>query len=327
MSFHDVIAIGGSTGSLAVLQQIFTDLPSDLPAAVLIVRHVAEAGDGLAAILAKAGRLPVKTAEDGEVIVPGRAYVAPPGRHLIVQEGAVCLGCGPRENMARPAVDPLMRSAALTYGPRVIGVILTGMLDDGAAGLAAIKRCGGITVVQDPPSAEAADMPVSALSATEVDYRFPANKLGRALALLAMEPTPPPLSGETNDIAWEVAIARGRPSNTSELARIARPVALSCPSCSGVLSQIADPSVLRFRCQIGHAYSAEALNSAQDEAVSEALGVALRVLEERHTLLSKMAGDARDRGRNLISQQFEERAAEYRTQADFIRKAFLGDVE
>ena len=120
MSFHDVIAIGGSTGSLAVLQQIFTDLPSDLPAAVLIVRHVAEAGDGLAAILAKAGRLPVKTAEDGEVIEPGRAYVAPPSRHLIVEEGAVRLGCGPRENMARPAVDPLMRSAALAYGPRAV---------------------------------------------------------------------------------------------------------------------------------------------------------------------------------------------------------------
>ncbi len=326
MSNRDIIAIGGSAGSLAVLRQIFADLPSDLPAAVFIVRHVAEGSDNLAAILAKAGPLAVKTAEDGDLIEPRRAYVAPSSHHLLVEKGVIRLGRGPRENMARPSADPLMRSAALAYGPRAIGVVLTGMLYDGAAGLATIKRCGGLTIVQDPVGAEAADMPNNALSLTDIDYRFPADRLGQALSRLVLEEAPPPPGPVPADVAWEVAIARGRPGNTAELAQFAKPVALSCPACSGVLSQVADPDVLRFRCQIGHAYSTGALDSAQAEAVEEALGVALRILEERHTLLMKMAENARRRGQNLSSQTFEKRAGEYRAQADAIRKAVLGDL-
>jgi two-component system chemotaxis response regulator CheB len=204
VSTHDIIVIGGSTGALDVLRQIFTDLPANLPAAIFVVRHVAsDGGDMLADILDAAGPLAVKTAVEGDVIENGHAYTAPAGRHLLVDNGIIRLGLGPRENMVRPAVDPLFRSAALSYGPRAIGVVLSGVLDDGAAGLAAVKRCGGLTVVQDPADAEADDMPLNALDACNVDYRAPAGKLAQVLTQLTNEPAPPatPVPG---DIALEV---------------------------------------------------------------------------------------------------------------------------
>jgi two-component system, chemotaxis family, protein-glutamate methylesterase/glutaminase len=323
VSTHDIIAIGGSTGALDALKRLFADLPADLPAAVFVVRHIASDGlDMLADLLNAAGPLTVKMAAEGDVIAHGHAYIAPAGHHLLVDNGVIRLGRGPRENMARPAVDPLFRSAAVSYGPRVIGVVLTGLLDDGASGLAAIKRCGGLTVVQDPADAEADSMPLSALSACDVDYRAPIGKMAQLLAQLAKEPAPPalPLPG---DIALEVRIAAGRPSTTEEIAQFARPVALSCPACSGVLSQIAEPSRLRFRCQIGHAYTADALDKEQEAAVAEAIGVAFRVLEERHTLLVKMAADAKRRQQKLSADQYEERAADYRQKADMLRKAAI----
>jgi two-component system chemotaxis response regulator CheB len=319
VSTHDIIVIGGSTGALNALRHLFAAFPADLPAAVFVVRHIASGGaDMLADILDAAGPLAVKIAAEGDAVHNGHAYIAPAGSHLLLDNGVVRLGTGPRENMARPAIDPLFRSAALNYGPRAIGVVLTGLLDDGAAGLAAIKRCGGITLVQDPADAEASSMPLSALDACDVDYRAPIATMAATLAELARQPALP-MFRIPRDIALEVQIARGRYSTTEDIAEIATPVALSCPSCSGVLSQIVDPSRLRFRCQIGHAYTADALDKEQEAAVAEAMVVALRVLEERHTLLVKMAADARGRQRILSARQFEERAADYRQQADMIR--------
>ena len=164
MSTRDIISIGGSTGALDALKRIFANLPADLPAAVFVVMHIAsDGGDMLADILDAAGPMAVKLAAEGDIIENGRAYVAPAGRHLLVDKGTIRLGQGPRENMVRPAVDPLFRSAAVSYGPRVIAVVLSGMLDDGAAGLAAVKRCGGLTIVQDPADAQADEMPLNAL--------------------------------------------------------------------------------------------------------------------------------------------------------------------
>lgn len=326
MSTRDIIAIGGSTGALDALKRIFADLPARLPAAVFVVMHIASnGGDMLADILDAAGPMVVKTATEGDPIENGHAYVAPAGHHLLVGDGTVQLGQGPRENMVRPAVDPLFRSAALSYGPRVIAVVLSGMLDDGAAGLAAVKRCGGLTLVQDPADAQADEMPLAALDAGTVDYRAPASKLARVLAQLTKEPAPPPVP-VPGDIALEVQIAAGRPSTTEMIAQIAVPVPLSCPSCSGVLSEIAEPSRLRFRCQIGHGYTADALGKEQEAAIAEAVGVALRVLEERHTLLVKMAADAKRRRQDGSAQQYKERAADYRRQADTIRKAAMDGI-
>jgi two-component system chemotaxis response regulator CheB len=323
---HDIIAIGGSTGSFEAVKRLFADLPGDLPASLFIVKHSATGHDDLlASILGGIGPLAVRTAIDGEEIQRSTAYVAPAGRHLMLKDGHVLLGCGPRENMARPAVDALFRSAAVEYGPRVIGVVLSGLMDDGAAGLAAVRRCGGTAVVQDPIDCTASDMPMNALDACEVDYRFPAAKMAKGLIHLVDEAAATVLP-VPQDIALEVHIAAGRPCTTNTLLQIASPVPLSCPACSGVLSQIADPARLRFRRQIGHAYTADALDKAQENGVLEAIGVAIRVLEERHVLLIKMADDAERRGHRASGVQFAERAADYRDQADKLRKAIMDDL-
>jgi two-component system chemotaxis response regulator CheB len=233
MSTRDIIAMGGSTGALDALKRIFADLPANLPATVFVVMHIAsDGGNMLADILDAAGPMTVKTAAEGDIIENGRAYVAPAGRHLLVDNGTIRLGQGPRENMVRPAVDPLFRSAAVNYGPRVIAVVLSGMLDDGAAGLAAVKRCGGLTVVQDPADAQADEMPLKALDACAVDYRATAGKLAQTLVQLTNEPAPPPLP-VPGDIALEVQIAAGPLSTTEMIAQIATPLLFLAPLAAG----------------------------------------------------------------------------------------------
>ena len=320
---HDIIAIGGSTGSLEALQSICAGLPVDLPAAVFVVVHTAEGSTNLmASILGNVCALSVKTAEDGEPIRSGQVYVAPAGYHLLLAGDGVVLGRGPRENMSRPAVDALFRSVAVRHGTRAIGLVLTGMLDDGAAGLAAIKRCGGIAVVQDPADCRADAMPLAALAACNVDYRAPADRLGALLARLSREPSGAMVPAPP-DLLLEVEIAAGRLSDAETMARLATPVALSCPECSGVLSQINDGGRLRFRCQIGHGFTAELLEVEQRRGVDFALGVALRVIEERVTLTGKMAAEARQRGHNASAGNIEARTIEYRGYAEVIRRAVL----
>ena len=199
MSTHDIIAIGGSTGSIPVLRQICADLASDLPASVFVVVHVGARGHNLLGkILDDSGPLVAATAQDGEAIERGRIYVAPADFHLFVSERVIRLGRGPRENMTRPAVDPLLRSAAVAHGPRAIGVVLSGELNDGSAGLAAIKQCGGLTVVQNPSDAECPDMPASALRCCRIDHMATAATLGALLSTLTKEaagPTQPNSGG------------------------------------------------------------------------------------------------------------------------------------
>jgi two-component system, chemotaxis family, protein-glutamate methylesterase/glutaminase len=170
MSTRNIIAIGGSSGGIDAAKQLLGALPKDFPAAIIITIHVGSSGlDAMAQVLGGGSTLPTNTAVDGEPIYPGRVYVAPADHHLLVLQDAVRWGRGPRENMARPATDPLLRSVGVSYGERAIGVVLSGRLNDGAAGLADLKRCGGVTVVQNPSDAEARDMPLAALHAGDVD--------------------------------------------------------------------------------------------------------------------------------------------------------------
>lgn len=316
----DIIAIGGSTGSGAVLRQLLRDLPSDLPASVFVSTHIpAHTPSLLAEVLAGNVALPVSQALDGQAIELGRIYVAAPNRHLLLIEGTIRLGTGPRENMVRPSIDPLFRSAALSYGPRVVGVVLTGMLNDGAAGLNAIKSQGGTAVVQHPLDAEADQMPLAALEATEVDHVAPAAKLGELLGAIAgtdAGPFHPP----SDELRLEVEIAAGARLGSEKLRRIAIPSALSCPDCHGVLSEMNGAGPLRYRCQIGHAYTAENL-VAHIEEVDEAVRVAMRVMEERVTLVERMALDARSTGRTAVAELYEKRAEEYRGYANTLRDA------
>ncbi|ACI58426.1 two-component system chemotaxis response regulator CheB [Rhizobium leguminosarum] len=319
----DIIAIGGSAGSGAVLQALVADLPADFPAAVLISTHIPSNSPGfLAQVLAAKSKLPVTQAVDGQPIERGHIYLAAPDRHLLLIGETIMFGAGPRENMARPSIDPMFRSAALSFGPRVVGLVLTGMLNDGAAGLHAIKSNGGTAVVQHPLDAEADQMPLAALEAVEVDHVASAADLGRLLIDIAGTSAGPALDSPSDELRLEVEIAAGARTGSVELRKIASPTAITCPDCHGVLSEVRGSGPLRYRCQIGHAYTADALAAHIDE-LDEAIRIALRVMEERVTLVERMARDARETGRTAVAELYEARAAEYRRYSATLHEAAL----
>jgi two-component system chemotaxis response regulator CheB len=327
MSNRDIIVIGGSAGATAPLKEILGRLPRDLPAAVFVVLHIPARGIGiLSTVASAAGSLPVRQAENGMKIERGHVYIGAPDSHLLLYDGHIVLGRGPRENMVRPAIDPLFRSAAMFYGPRVVGVVLSGLLSDGAAGLNAIKRCGGLALVQDPSDSIADEMPRRALEATTVDLCVPTARLGDVLSDLVQEQAGAPLPVPP-EIRLEVDIAAGERIDSPTLARFADPAALTCPGCGGVLSMMKGLKPLRFRCQVGHAYSADILAKEQEGRVDEAMRVALRIIEERAELVHRMAQDGRESGRRAVAEMYEARAEEYREYADTIRKMVLMSLE
>lgn len=327
MRNRDIIVIGGSSGATAPLKDILGRLPADLAAAVFVVLHIPAHGIGiLSTVVGTSARMPVVQAKNGMVIETGHIYLAAPDHHLLLLENHIMLGRGPRENMVRPAIDPLFRSAALHYGPRVIGVVLSGLLSDGAAGLTAIKQCGGVALVQDPADAIADEMPLRALDSTTVDLCVPGVRIGDVLSDLVREepgtrlPVPP-------EIRLEVEIAAGERIGSDSLANIADPAPLTCPSCGGVLSALKMENPLRFRCQVGHGFTADVLAKEQEGRVDEALRVALRIIEERAELVHRMAEDGRRSGRKAVAQTYDARAAEYREYADMIRRVMLHSLD
>ncbi|MBV9078646.1 MAG: chemotaxis protein CheB [Methylobacteriaceae bacterium] len=325
MAKRDIVVIGGSAGSLGALQQIAACLPPDLEASLFVATHVpSRSGGYLAEMLDRAGPLRARPAIDGQPIERGRIYVAVPDRHLLLVNGTVRLGDGPRENMSRPAIDPLFRSAALSYGSRATGVILSGMLNDGVSGLCAIKSRGGTALVQHPLDAESDQMPLAALEAVEPDEVATAAELGAAIARIARtdagETLPP-----SPALQLEVEIAAGARLGSDALKRFADPSALTCPECHGVLSEVRDERPLRFRCQTGHAQTAEVLADRADE-VDEAMRVALRIMEERVTLVERMAQDARASGRQAVAELYEARQGEYTRYAEVLRTAAIASL-
>jgi two-component system chemotaxis response regulator CheB len=276
----------------------------------------------LTAVAGASSRLPIHPAADGVQIEPSNVYLAVPDCHIILVDGRIKLGLGPRENMARPAIDPLFRSAAAAYGPRVVGVLLSGLLNDCCSGLAAIKRCGGLTVVQDPADAIADEMPLSAMAAVPVDLSISSTPMGDVLTDLVREPAGPVLPIPP-EIRLEVDIAAGERVDTDIVGCFADPAALTCPSCGGSLSRVRDGNPLRYRCQVGHTMTAEILSKQQEHAVDEALRVALRVIEERAELVERMARGGRASGCRAVAEMYEERAGEYRRSAETIRRAVL----
>lgn len=321
---HDVIVIGGSAGAFAPLKTLLAQLPASFGASIFVVLHMASRGIGVLRTVTAAGsRLPVHEAIDGAAFEPGHIYLAVPDRHLLLtRNGRMRLGRGPRENMARPSIDALFRSAATAYGPRVIGVLLSGMLSDGAAGLEAIKRCGGLTVVQDPGEAAADEMPRNALRAVPVDTVVPSARLRDLLCKWLREPAGVPVQVPV-DIELEVEIATGERIDSDGLRPIEIPAPLTCPSCGGVMSPVRTGKALRFRCQMGHDMTAEVLAREQQDVVDEALRVALRVIEERAEVVTRMANDSRVSGRADAANLYEQRATEYRNYAEVLRRAIL----
>jgi two-component system chemotaxis response regulator CheB len=324
---RDIIVIGGSSGATAPLKEILGRLQPDLPAAVFVVLHIPARSIGiLATVVKSAGKLPVREAQHGLGIESGHVYLAAPDRHLLLVDGHMMLGRGPRENLVRPAIDPLFRSAALHYGPRVIGVVLSGLLSDGAVGLNAIKRCGGVALVQDPADAIADEMPRRAMEVTTVDLCGGGARIGDALSDLVREPAGHALPIPP-EIRLEVEIAAGERIDSEVLSRIADPAPLTCPGCGGVLSASRDGNLLRFRCQVGHAYAADVLAKEQEDKVDEALRVALRIIVERAELVHRMAEEGRRSRRPAIAEMYEARATEYRKYADMIRRVMVESLD
>lgn len=320
MGRRDIIAIGGSSGGVDAVKQLCGALPGDLAAKVFVVLHVGAEGHNLLAGIFDAGSaMSIGTAVDGEPHRFGHVYIARADRHLLVIDDKVRLGRGPRENMTRPAIDPLFRSVAMSFGPRTIAVVLTGMLNDGASGLADVKRCGGITVVQNPLDAVAAEMPRGALRESDVDYRAPLSDIAALLIKLAGEEAGPAVV-VPEDIRSEVEIALGRRSDSEILAKFSDTVPMSCPACGGVLSQIRRGPPLRFRCQVGHAYTADALSTEKEGSVDEAIRVALRIMEERAIITQKLADAARRSGRDAAAVSYEQRVSESRAYAATLRQ-------
>jgi two-component system chemotaxis response regulator CheB len=325
MPGHNIIVIGASTGGVEALAALVRELDADVPAAIFVVVHIPpQATSVLPTILGRAGSLPAKHAADGERIGPGKIYVAPPDFHLLVERDYVRVMRGPKENRCRPAVDPLFRSAARAYGPRVVGVILTGALNDGTAGLLAIKRRGGIAVVQDPADAFFPSMPESALEYVKADYCLPLASIGRTLTMLAQEQA---ASDETFPVPQEMEVeAKILEMDGTTMESEQRPghiSAFTCPECKGPLWEMRDGDLLRFRCRQGHAFTGETMMAEQTDAVEDALWTALNILQESAQMSERMAAESHQRSRHYAAAHFETMAREKWDRADILRRVLL----
>jgi two-component system chemotaxis response regulator CheB len=319
MPGHDIIVIGASSGGVEVLMNLVSRLPETLPAAVFVVLHVRpDVPSLLPAILNRAGALPAAHAVDGEPIRTGRIYIAPPGKQVYLHRRRVSVELGPRENMHRPAIDPLFRTAAHHHGSRVIGVIASGALDDGTAGLQAVKEAGGIAVVQDPADAACASMPSHAMARVAVDHCVKAVDLSALLVHLVGVPAPDASDGLHVPLETFEEVT-GTLERAVTGATIGVESGLTCPECSGILREVRDGDVLRFRCRVGHAYTSETMLEAQGEAVEKALWTAVRSLEERGILIGKLAERARARGHDGVAAMFDDRSRALNRDAEMLR--------
>ncbi|MCC7206462.1 MAG: chemotaxis protein CheB [Anaerolineae bacterium] len=325
MAYHDIVVVGASAGGVEALSQFVQELPSDLQAAVLVVLHVSPHGTSyLPSILSRAGALPATHPTDGQPVEKGNIYIAPPDHHMLVRDGHIALARGPRENGHRPAVDPLFRSAARAYGPRVIGIILSGTLDDGTAGLMAVKLRGGIAVVQDPESAAYPGMPRSALENVQVDHVVPLNHIASLVARYAV-PNPGNIASTSLPAPPEPTISGDAEleANVLDDDKRGQPSVFACPECGGALWEINEGGLVRFRCRTGHAFSAQTLLAEQVESLEEALWVALRALEEQSELASRLAERALQHGHRHGRAHFLRQAQEAKERAAVIRRVLL----
>lgn len=299
---RDIVVVGGSAGALDSLRTILRGLNPNLPAALLVVLHIGE-GSQLARVLAHGAPLPVTAARSGERIRPGHVYVAVPGCHLLLHDHHTLLRRGPRENLARPAVDSLFRSAAASLGGRVVGVLLS----------------GGLAIVQDPADATVPDMPRNALRHVDVDHTAKAADIAGLLNRLSGSP-----AGTTPeiplDIRLESAIAAQELTDMTADDVLGTPSRLTCPTCSGALWEIEDGSLLRFRCHVGHSFGAEDLQKSQSDEVERLLDMLLRTHQERAALTERMADHAHAGKRHMLADQLRARAQDYGKDVELLRK-------
>lgn len=316
---RDIVVIGASAGGVEALTALARGLPGDLPASIFVVQHVAsEHKSMLPNILSAAGELPASHPVDGEKFERGHIYIAPPDHHLLIEDSHMRVVRGPRENGHRPAADALFRTSARAHGSRVIGVVLTGALDDGTAGLVSVKQRGGFAVVQDIKEAYCPDMPRSAMQHVDVDAVVSIAELARQLPKWARQKATERQVKSRRLLERE---SRLQLDGVTEETSPGIPAPFSCPACGGVLNEIHDGNLIRFRCRVGHAYNPEALRDAQDLDLETALWAALRALEEQAELARRMAERAHKLRHVKIASRYGERALAAEHQARTVRQA------
>ena len=317
-----IIVIGTSSGGLGALKTLLPQLPADLPAALFVVQHMAADASGTIMLnaLQTVCALKCRFGEHDAAIENGHIYIAPPDHHLLVKKGRMLVTKGARENRSRPSIDTLFRSAAVAYGSSVIGVILTGLLDDGSIGMAAIKQCAGIAVVQEPADAEYADMPQNAINKSAVDYRLALALMGSLLLRLVHSPAPESVAVPKN-LQMEALIAERISSDLDAVNQLGSQVPYNCPDCGGVLWEVAHSKVKRYRCHVGHAFTSSVLLNAQTEKMEETLWMAMRMFEERRNLLLDLAKS----GQPGNTGSYHQRSEETLVHIERIREVLLAD--
>jgi two-component system chemotaxis response regulator CheB len=301
-----VLVIGTSAGGLQALIKLISQLQANFPIPILIVQHISADATGSVLLneMKVHSKLKCSFAAEGTTIAPGHLYIAPSNYHLMIgNDKKILLTKGAHENRSRPAIDPLFRSAAVAFGNKVIGILLTGYLDDGTSGLSAIKRCGGICIVQDPKDAQYPEMPKNALNLVKVDYCIPISEMGGVLDRLVVKkqgkakPIP-------KDILIEAEIAKRVLSDLPSVNALGEQVPFNCPGCGGVLWKIGKGAGMRYRCHTGHAYTLAALSAEQANKIEETMWTALRMFEERKNLLTTMAKE----GKGSVAKSAMDRA-------------------
>jgi len=328
MAHRDIVVIGASAGGVEALTRLVRDLPPGLPASLFIVCHIAPTHRSmLPEILSRSGALLATHVIDGEPFHLGHIYVAPPDYHLLLaEEQRLRVVRGPRENHHRPAVDPLFRSAARLYGRRVIGVVLSGALYDGAAGLLAVRGGGGIAIVQDPADARVSSMPENAARIAGVDHSAPLDRLGSLLVELISQPL-----AETGGLSMTDAFEKMPDIVNADMReqvrneRRGRITVYSCPECGGALWQVNETALMQFRCHVGHAYNGETLLEDQASALEAALWTAVRTFKERHLLAHQLAEQEKLRGNMIGAAHFQEQAEQAERYGDAIQHYVLSN--
>jgi two-component system, chemotaxis family, protein-glutamate methylesterase/glutaminase len=330
MARKDIVVIGASAGGMDALQKLVARLPRDLAASVFVVWHLAPGAQSiLPAILTRSGPVPAVHPKDGDRIEPGRIYVAPNDHHMLLEKGYIRIARGPKENRFRPAIDPLFRSAAYVYGTRVIGVVLTGALDDGTAGLWTIKLRGGTTIVQEPAEALIRSMPLNALDNVAVDHKLPVAEIGELIGRLVREEAPAPVqmaADEDEKTAREIRIAKEREALEENAYQFGELSPFTCPECHGVLATLREGRVMRFRCHTGHAFSAGTLLTANAEDAQARLWDAVRAGDETVFLLNQLGEEFAKAGNTAAAEQCFDKAREAHERMAPVREAAM-DVE
>ena len=326
-SSRDIVVVGASVGGVAALLDLVKTLPADFPAPVFVVQHLApDSPSILPQLLSSVSALPVKHPKNEETVRPGVIYVAPPDHHLLLEDDRVLVARGPKENRFRPSIDALFRSAAYTYGPRVIGVVLTGYLDDGTSGLWSVQRMGGLTVVQDPRDAEQPSMPTNALEFVAADYVVPLAQLGPLLVRLTAEPAPakPKLPADHLDLL-KIELTIAKQGGGFELGIIdkGKLTPLTCPDCHGALTQLIEGKLIRYRCHTGHAYTVSSLLSEVTESVESMLYQSMRGLEETKMILQNLGAQFSANKQPEVAALFLRKADETGRQARVVHASIL----